>query len=114
MLLRRLAIELPALFSMDLPREGQRGQAWCFVVILDHGKHCPLLSPPPSTKKPFFLEFPKLNAPISSTIGKNSQHSMRGSVVWDLICIQVHRLIICTGAPAVFIGGSSSTLGIAQ
>lgn len=42
MLLRqgnRLALELPDLFSMDLPREGQRGQTWCFVVVLDHGKY---------------------------------------------------------------------------
>ena len=77
MLLRqgnRLAIELPDLFSMDLPREGQRGQAWCFVVILDHGK---LPSSLPSTKNSFFLEFPKLNASISSTIGKNNQHGRR-------------------------------------
>ena len=79
MLLRqwnRLAIELPDLFSMDLPREGQRGQAWCFVVILDHGKHLPFSLPSP-TKNPFsFLFFffwnSKLNASISSTIGKNN------------------------------------------
>jgi hypothetical protein len=45
MLLRqgdRLALELPDLFSMDLPKEGQKGQAWCFVVVLDQGKRCPL------------------------------------------------------------------------
>ena len=45
MLLRqsnRLPLELPDLFAMDLPKEGQRGTCWCFVVVMDQGKHCHL------------------------------------------------------------------------
>ena len=44
MLLRqsnRLPLELPDLFSMDLPREGHRGKGWCFVVVMDQGKVLP-------------------------------------------------------------------------
>jgi hypothetical protein len=47
MLLRqsnRLPLELPDLFSLDLPKEGQKGRGWCFVVVMDQGKHHPLLS----------------------------------------------------------------------
>jgi len=47
MLLRqsnRLPLELPDLFSMDLPKEGQRGKGWCFVVVMDQGKDHPSLS----------------------------------------------------------------------
>jgi len=42
MLLRqsnRLPIELPDLFLMDLPREGQKGKGWCLVVVMDQGKY---------------------------------------------------------------------------
>ena len=42
MLLRqsnRLPLELPDLFSLDLPKEGQKGRGWCFVVVMDQGKH---------------------------------------------------------------------------
>jgi hypothetical protein len=38
MLLRqsnRLPLELPDLFSLDLPKEGQKGKGWCFVVVMD-------------------------------------------------------------------------------
>jgi hypothetical protein len=48
MLLRqgnRLPLELPDLFSMDLPKEGQKGKGWCFVVVMDQGKYYPFLSP---------------------------------------------------------------------
>jgi len=41
MLLRqsnRLPLELPDLFSMELPKEGQQGKGWCFVVVMDQGK----------------------------------------------------------------------------
>jgi Centromere DNA-binding protein complex CBF3 subunit, domain 2 len=47
MLLRqrnRLPLELPDLFSLDLPKEGQKGKGWCFVVVMDQGKHHPSLS----------------------------------------------------------------------
>ena len=47
MLLRqsnRLPFELPDLFSMDLPKEGQKGKGWCLVVVMDQGKYHPLLS----------------------------------------------------------------------
>jgi hypothetical protein len=45
MLLRqsnRLPLELPDLFSLDLPKEGQKGKGWCFVVVMDQGKHLSL------------------------------------------------------------------------
>ena len=48
MLLRqsnRLPLELPDLFSMDLPREGQKKKGWCFVVVMDQGKYHLFLSP---------------------------------------------------------------------
>jgi hypothetical protein len=38
MLLRQsnwLPLELPDLFSLDLPKEGQNGKGWCFVVVMD-------------------------------------------------------------------------------
>ena len=41
MLLRQsncLPLELPDLFSMELPKEGQQGKGWCFIVIMDQGK----------------------------------------------------------------------------
>ena len=47
MLLRqsnRLPLELPDLFAMDLPKEGQKGKGWCFVVVMDQGKYHPFLS----------------------------------------------------------------------
>jgi hypothetical protein len=47
MLLRqsnRLPLELPDLFSLDLPKEGQKGKGWCFVVVMDQGKYYPSLS----------------------------------------------------------------------
>lgn len=40
MLLRqsnRLPLELPDLFSMDLPKEGLKGKGWCLVVVMDQG-----------------------------------------------------------------------------
>jgi len=48
MLLRlsnRLPIELADLFLMPLPKEGTRGDGWCFVVVMDQGKYpsCTLL-----------------------------------------------------------------------
>jgi hypothetical protein len=46
MLLRqsnRLPLELPDLFAMDLPKEGQKGTCWCFAVVMDQGKHYPSL-----------------------------------------------------------------------
>jgi hypothetical protein len=39
----RLPLELPDLFLLDLPKEGQKGRGWCFVVVMDQGKHYPLL-----------------------------------------------------------------------
>ena len=42
MLLRqsnRLPLEIPDLFSLDLPKEGQNGKGWCFVVVMDQGEH---------------------------------------------------------------------------
>jgi hypothetical protein len=42
MLLRqsnRLPLELPDLFAMDLPKEGQKGKGWCFVVVMDQGMY---------------------------------------------------------------------------
>jgi hypothetical protein len=56
MLLRqsnRLPLELPDLFSLDLPKEGQKGRGWCFVVVMDQGKHYPLL--PYTSKMLVFL-----------------------------------------------------------
>jgi hypothetical protein len=40
----RLPLELPDLFSMDLPKEGQKGKGWCFVVVMDQGKYHSILS----------------------------------------------------------------------
>ena len=42
----RLALELADMFSMDLPKEGQGGRTWCFVIVLDQGKSSPYLLPP--------------------------------------------------------------------
>jgi hypothetical protein len=45
MLLRqgnRLAFKLPVLFTMDLPKGEQRGQGWCFVVVMYQGRLFPL------------------------------------------------------------------------
>jgi hypothetical protein len=42
MLLRssnRLPMELPDLFSVDLPREGVNGSGWAFVTVMDQGKY---------------------------------------------------------------------------
>jgi centromere DNA-binding complex CBF3 subunit-like protein len=64
MLLRQsnqLPLELPDLFAMDLPKEGQKGTCWCFVVVMDQGKHYPSL----------FLGF---SAPASISVGKTNQH----------------------------------------
>jgi hypothetical protein len=47
MLLRqsnRLSLELPDIFSLDLPKEGLNGKGWCFVVVMNQGKHYPSLS----------------------------------------------------------------------
>jgi len=47
MLLRssnRLPMELPDLFSVDLPREGVNGSGWSFVTVMDQGTHAPLAS----------------------------------------------------------------------
>jgi len=47
MLLRqsnRLPLELPDLFSLDLPKEGQRGKGWCLVAAMDQGKYHAFLS----------------------------------------------------------------------
>lgn len=44
MLLRssnRLPMELPDLFSVDLPREGVNGSGWAFVTVMDQGKYAP-------------------------------------------------------------------------
>jgi hypothetical protein len=38
-----VSLGLPDLFSLDLPKEGQNGKGWCFVVVMDQGEH---LSPP--------------------------------------------------------------------
>jgi hypothetical protein len=49
MLLRqsnRLPLELPDLFSLDLPKEGQKGKGWCLVAAMDQGKCYALLSCP--------------------------------------------------------------------
>jgi hypothetical protein len=74
MLLRqgnRLAIELPDLFSIDLPREGSGPSLSSFWITVSIALFSPYLLPP---LRRIFLEFPKLNASISSTIGKTSQH----------------------------------------
>lgn len=42
MLLRtsnRLPMELPDLFSVDLPREGVNGSGWAMVTVMDHGAY---------------------------------------------------------------------------
>jgi hypothetical protein len=47
MLLRQsnqLPLKLLDLFSMDLPREGQKGKGWCFGVVMDQGKYYNLLA----------------------------------------------------------------------
>jgi hypothetical protein len=47
MLLRqsnRLPLELPDLFSLDLPKEGQQGKGWCLVAAMDQGKYHTFLS----------------------------------------------------------------------
>ena len=46
MLLRssnRLPMELPDLFSVDLPREGVNGSGWAFVTVMNQGKYAPLI-----------------------------------------------------------------------
>jgi hypothetical protein len=35
----RLPIELPDLFSVDLPREGVNSSGWAFVTVIDQGKY---------------------------------------------------------------------------
>jgi hypothetical protein len=63
MLLRqsnRLPIELADLFLMPLPKEGTRGDSWCFVVVMDQGKH------------PAF--YPFNNIPTYTIEGKTNQH----------------------------------------
>jgi hypothetical protein len=47
MLLRygnRGPMELPDLFPLDLPKEGPKGNAWCLVAVMDHGKCRPFCS----------------------------------------------------------------------
>ena len=42
MLLRygnRGPMELPDLFPLDLPKEGPKGNVWCLVAVMDHGKY---------------------------------------------------------------------------
>ncbi|HEY6410421.1 MAG TPA: hypothetical protein VIY29_23460 [Ktedonobacteraceae bacterium] len=47
MLLRmsnRSTMELPDLFPIDLPKEGPKGDTWCLVAVMDHGKYSPFYS----------------------------------------------------------------------
>jgi hypothetical protein len=71
MLLRqsnRLPLELPDLFSLDLPKEGQQGKGWCLVAAMDQGKYHLSLA----LLVLYIFEFSMLTTSIS--IGKTNQH----------------------------------------
>jgi len=36
-------MEIPDLFSVDLPREGVNGSGWAFVTVMDQGKCTPFI-----------------------------------------------------------------------